>query len=462
MNTIDDITLEISDSSSPSKLNQKKLEKISREIENEIMNFKDHRILEVIVGGSFAKGTWLENDTDIDFFVMIESTVERKEFEEIGKSVGLFALRKYKPYLRYSEHPYVEGIVEGIVDGIDEGIRINIVPCYKVEKNKWKSAADRSPFHTIFMQTSLNGYLKGQVRVLKKFLKSIGIYGSQISVSGFSGYVTEVLVLKYGSFRDVLETFADLKSNYIISLESLNEKAIGKFDSPIIIIDPIDSNRNLGAAISSECLAKFVLASRLFLKEPSIEFFKRPRKSSSKIFNSIKSNLLIIEFKIQKRSPDILWGQLKRKLTSISRQLENARFKVIKKICFTDEKEHAVFIFMIEFMDLSKLNVNLGPEIFRKNETNSFIKKRGKGSIMLWTDDMRIVCIEERKKTSIKEHASQIIQKDIESGSRKGATLDLSNGYSVYLGNERGKRKLNGFVSTAIDFMIRDGEFIKQ
>jgi tRNA nucleotidyltransferase (CCA-adding enzyme) len=459
MNTIDDITREISDCSSPSKLNQKKLEKITREIENEIMNFKDNRILEVIVGGSFAKGTWLENDTDIDFFVMIESTVERKEFEEIGKSVGFYALRKYKPYLRYSEHPYVEGIVEGLVDRIVDGIRINVVPCYKVEKNKWKSAADRSPFHTIFMQSSLNDYLKGQVRVLKKFLKSIGIYGSQISVSGFSGYVTEVLVLKYGSFRHVLQTFADLKPNYIISLESLNEKAIGKFDSPIIIIDPIDSNRNLGAAISSECLAKFVLASRLFLKEPSIEFFKRPRKSSSKIINSIKSNLLIIEFKIQKRSPDILWGQLKRKLTSISRQLENARFKVIKKICFTDEKEHAVFIFMIEFMNLSKLNLNLGPEIFRKNETNSFIKKRGKGSIMLWTDDMRIVCIEERKKTSIKEHASQIILKDIESGSRKGATLDLSNGYSVYLGNER---KLNGFISTAIDFMVRDGEFIKQ
>ena len=451
MNTIDDITLEISDSSNPSKSKQNKLEKISKEIENEIMNFKDNRFLEVIVGGSFAKGTWLENDTDIDFFVMIESTVKRKEFEEIGKSVGFYALTKYKPYLRYSEHPYVEGKVDGI--------RINIVPCYKVEKNKWKSAADRSPFHTIFMQSRLNDFLKSQVRVLKKFLKSIGIYGSQISVSGFSGYVTEVLVLKYGSFRNVLQTFADLKPNYIISLESLNEKAIGKFDSPIIIIDPIDSNRNLGAAISSECLAKFVLASRLFLKEPSIEFFKRPRKSSTNIINSIKSNLLIIEFKIQKRSPDILWGQLKRKLTSISKQLENARFKIIKKISFTDEKEHAVFIFMIEFTSLSKLNLNLGPEIFRKDETNSFIKKRGKSSIILWTDDMRIVSIEERKKTSIKEHASQIIQKDIESGSHTGATIDLSNGYSIYLGNER---KLSGFISTAIDFMVRDGEFIKQ
>jgi tRNA nucleotidyltransferase (CCA-adding enzyme) len=451
MNTIDDITLEISDSSYPSKSKQNKLEKISKEIENEIMNFKDNRILEVIVGGSFAKGTWLESDTDIDFFVMIESTVERKEFEEIGKSVGFYALKKYKPYLRYSEHPYVEGKVDGI--------RINIVPCYKVEKNKWKSAADRSPFHTIFMQSRLNDFLKSQVRLLKKFLKSIGIYGSQISVSGFSGYVTEVLVLKNGSFKNVLQTFADLKPNYIISLESLNEKAIGKFDSPIIIIDPIDSNRNLGAAISSECLAKFVLASRLFLKEPSIEFFKRPRKSSTNIINSIKSNLLIIEFKIHKRSPDILWGQLKRKLSSISKQLEIARFKIIKKISFTDEKEYAVFIFMIEFTSLSKLNLNLGPEIFRKDETNSFIKKRGKSSIMLWTDDMRIVSIEESKKTSIKEHASQIIQKDIESGSHTGATLDLSNGYSIYLGNER---KLSGFISTAIDFMVRDGEFIKQ
>ena len=457
MNTIDNITLEISDSSYPSKSKQNKLEKISKEIENEIMNFKDTRILEVIVGGSFAKGTWLESDTDIDFFVMIESTVERKEFEEIGKSVGFYALRKYKPYLRYSEHPYVEGKVD--VKGKVDGIRINIVPCYKVEKNKWKSAADRSPFHTIFMRSRLNDFLKSQVRILKKFLKSFGIYGSQISVSGFSGYVTEVLVLKYGSFKNVLQTFADLKPNYIISLESLNEKAIGRFDSPIIIIDPIDSNRNLGAAISSECLAKFVLASRLFLKEPSIEFFKRPRKYSTNIINSIKSNLLIIEFKIHKRSPDILWGQLKRKLSSISKQLEIARFKIIKKISFTDEKEHAVFIFMIEFTYLSKLNLNLGPEIFRKDETNSFIKKRGKSSIMFWTDDMRIVSIEESKKTSIKEHASQIIQKDIESGSHTGTTLDLSNGYSIYLGNER---KLSGFISTAIDFMVRDGEFIKQ
>lgn len=454
MNSIDEVTRMISETSTPPKSRRNELEKISKEIQKEIMNFNDKRILKVIVGGSFAKGTWLENDTDIDFFVMIEPTVERNEFEELGKSVGFHALKKYSPYLRYSEHPYVEGKVNGKVNGI----RINVVPCYKVQLNKWKSAADRSPFHTIFMETKLNEFLKSEVRVLKKFLKSIGIYGSQISVSGFSGYVTEVLILKYGSFRNVLQTFAELTPNYIVSLDSPDQSLIEKFRSPITIIDPIDSNRNLGAAISAECLAKFVLASRLFLKAPSTKFFMTSSRFNTKIVSDIKSNLLIIDFKIQIRSPDILWGQLKKRLTSISKQLANAGFEIIKKFCYTDEQEHATFIFMIKYTNLSKINLNVGPKIFLKNETDSFIKKRGEKSIMTWTDDMTIVSIEEREKTSIKEHTNQIIQNDIESGKPIGISLDLKNGYSIYIGNEK---KLSSFISNAINQMVRDGEFIR-
>jgi tRNA nucleotidyltransferase (CCA-adding enzyme) len=450
MNTIDDVIQKVSKSSFPSKLKQNMLERISKEIQDEIMNFQDKRILKVIVGGSFAKGTWLENDTDIDFFVMIEPTVERKEFEDLGKSVGFYALKNYTPYLRYSEHPYVEGKVDEI--------RINVVPCYKVQKNNWKSAADRSPFHTIFMQTNLNEFLKSEVRVLKKFLKTVGIYGSQISVSGFSGYVTEVLVLKYGSFRNVLQIFAELTPNYIVSLDSPDEKVIEKFESPIIIIDPIDINRNLGAAVSADCVAKFVLASRLFLKAPSTKFFIKSNTSNGKIISHIKSNLLIIDFKIHRRSPDILWGQLNKKLNSISKQLANAGFEIIKKFCFTDEQECAVLIFMIEFTNLPKINLNVGPKVFLKKETDSFIEKRGKKSIMTWTDDMRIVCINDRKNMSIKKHTSQIIQKDIESGNHTGISLDLKNGYSMYFGNER---KLSNFITSAVEHMVRDGEFIR-
>ena len=450
MNSTEKAIEKISESSAPSKSGQKKLAKISNDIKNEILNFKDKRILKVTLGGSFAKGTWLDNDTDIDFFVMIEQTVDRKEFEELGKKVGYHALKKYKPYLRYSEHPYVEGKVDGI--------RVNIVPCYKVEKNRWKSAADRSPYHTDFMQKMLNEFLKSQVRVLKLFLKSIGTYGSQISISGFSGYVTEVLILKYGSFRNVLQTFAELVPNYVVSIDTPDEKIISKFKSPIIIIDPIDANRNLGAAISADCVAKFVLASRHFLKDPSFEFFKVSHKPNAKTISQIKSNLLVVEFKIQRRSPDIIWGQLKRKLASISKQLENARFEIIKTFCFTDEQERAAFIFMSEVAKLPKLTVNDGPEIFLGAETDAFIKKRKSKSIIMCTEGMRIMSIEETEKRPIKEHTSAIIEKDINSGAKTGIALDLSKGYSIYLANER---VLNSFVSTAINHMVRDGEFIR-
>jgi tRNA nucleotidyltransferase (CCA-adding enzyme) len=164
--------------------------------------------------------------------------------------------------------------------------------------------------------------------------------------------------------------------------------------------------------------------------------------------------LLIIDFKIQNRSPDILWGQLNKKLTSISKQLSITGFEIIRNFCFTDEGERAVLIFMIKFPNLSKINLNLGPKIFLKSETDSFIKKRIKKSIMIWTDDMRIVSIEQRKMTSIKQYARQIIQNDIDSGSHNGISLDLKNGYSIYMGNER---KLSSFIYSAIDQMVSNG-----
>ena len=114
---------------------------------------------------------------------------------------------------------------------------------------------------------------------------------------------------------------------------------------------------------------------------------------------------------------------------------------------------------MIEFTNLPRITVNRGPQIYLRTETDSFINKRGKKSIMIWTDSNRIVTIERTKNMSIKEHANRIIQNDIGSGSHGGITSDIKKSYSIYLGNER---KLSNFVSTAISHMVHDGEFIGQ
>ena len=90
-----------------------------------------------------------------------KNTSEEK-FEKISKRIGFDALKKYLPYVRYSQHPYVEARIGNT--------KINVVPFYDVKIGEWKSAADRSPFHTKFMEKSLTPKMRNEVKVLKIFI----------------------------------------------------------------------------------------------------------------------------------------------------------------------------------------------------------------------------------------------------------------------------------------------------
>ncbi len=50
-------------------------------------------------------------------------------------------------------------------------------------------------------------------------------------------------------------------------------RSLKKFDSFLIILDPIDNNRNLGTAISPVSVGTFIKSSRKFLKNPTSDFF---------------------------------------------------------------------------------------------------------------------------------------------------------------------------------------------
>src|SRR5919112_1705559 len=225
---------------------------IKNQIKNFILNDKKYSIVtDVVFGGSFAKGTWLKNEADIDIFVKFNNQTSLEDFEYYGKEIGLESLKNFSPYLRYADHPYVEAYVESV--------KINVVPCFDVEYGIWKSAADRSPFHAIYVINNLDAYKKNQVRLLKKFLRSLNIYGAEISTKGFSGYVSEVLIIKFGSFLSVLDYF----SNFTIDIQK-----VGLIDQSVI--------------------------------------------------DQFSSNILIIEFKFSFRAPDIIWGQLQKTNSSIS------------------------------------------------------------------------------------------------------------------------------------------------
>jgi len=97
------------------------------------------------------------------------------------------------------------------------------------------------------------------------------IYGAKIAKQGLSGYVSEVLILNFGSFENVIKSISGIKEHQIIG------KTSKKFGTSIVIIDPIDKNRNLAAAISNENIGKFVLISRAFKEKPRLILFQNKK-----------------------------------------------------------------------------------------------------------------------------------------------------------------------------------------
>jgi tRNA nucleotidyltransferase (CCA-adding enzyme) len=452
MKSIDSIISQALMHSQPLPDDVEKLTKIAIETKSLVSRYISPKIVDVIFGGSFAKGTWLKDEVDIDIFIKIDKSVNDKEFGRLGEEVGWQSLKVFNPYIRYSDHPYVEAIINGI--------RVNVVPCYDVPKGKWKSAADRSPFHTDYMKNNLDDEKRNQVRLFKMFLKSIGVYGADIATGGFSGYVAEIMILKYGSFEAVLHAMSTIGEEHnVISIEKSDEYSLKNFKSQLIIIDPIDHKRNLGTAISAESIGKLVLAARSFLAKPSFDFFIKKEKKVVGNYKDLYPNLVLVEFNYKKRSPDIIRGQLKRSLNAISRQLELANFRVVRRTCVTDEEKTAAFGFLLESVTLSAYTQKIGPNIFMKEETANFILKNQKKSLITWVDsEMRVSSLVRRKTTNAKHFLKLLLTKEIESsGITRGLVEDIQRLFHLYSGDDR---KINGIAKEAVKDLITSDQRI--
>jgi tRNA nucleotidyltransferase (CCA-adding enzyme) len=426
----------------PTHIQERRIAKVAQEAKTHVDSYVAQLddVVDVVFGGSFAKGTWLPGHADIDIFVKIKPSVGIEKFEEMGREIGSEALKSYGPKLRYSDHPYVEVFVKKV--------RVNVVPCYDVEQGKWQSAADRSPFHTRYISSNFDDEKRRQARLLKKFLKSVGIYGAEISTEGFSGYVSEVLVLKYSSFENLLRAAADWQERQIIAVSDYDSDFVRVSNSSVIIIDPVDSRRNLGTAISPESVAKFMLAARKFLEKPSLDFFKEGKYRRGTI--KLLPNVLVVEFSHEKKSPDIIWGQLKRSLSAIAKQLELAHFEVLRSSCVTDEKSSAALAFLLESITLPPYTKRKGPEVFRRKDTASFLSNRKK-PLASWVDrEMRIAMVIERRATDARKFVKSLL---INHRENSGVSKDLIvNKLQIYSGSDR--KIIKGLAKKAIGDVV--------
>jgi tRNA nucleotidyltransferase (CCA-adding enzyme) len=331
---------------------------------------------EIRVEGSVAKDTWLREEPEIDIFMRVPTTVPRESFGTVCLDIARRATEGFEQIERFAEHPYLEAK--------DDKIRVNVVPCYRVKRGEWISATDRTPFHTDYVKPLLDERKAGEVRLLKRFMKGVGVYGAEIKVGGFSGYLCELLVLNYGSFLEVLRAVGDLKERPIIDYEGHYEgrKEIKKiFEEPLVMVDPVDRGRNVAAAVRNERLDEFVAASRAFLKTPNINFFYPPEVkalNSREVVNKINargSTIVLIRFGGVTAVPDVLWGQLYKSQRSLRKLIQQHDFTVLRDNVWSNEKNLSVLIFEVENRFLPNLKRHLGPPLRKKLDCEKFLQK---------------------------------------------------------------------------------------
>jgi len=347
----------------PSKGEEEEVMEAVSEIEDRISIGAKKRGLavEIMLVGSIAKGTYLKNSLDIDIFILFPSEYSKDEMREHSLNIGKEVLQDWK--VKYAEHPYIRGKYGKY--------EVDIVPCYKINNpSERMSAVDRTPFHTEYIRKNLKN--KNEVRLLKQFLKGIGCYGAEIKVQGFSGYLAELLVLKYGSFRDVLKNSQDWRGKVVLSLNGADDTS---FPERFVFIDPVDSSRNVAAALSPQKLEFFIFAAGEYLENPKIEFFF-PKEVTPFPLSKIKEDIRgFIGICIPRPDliDDILYSQVKKATKSMEKFFRENDFDVVESLYYVNSR--IMIMVKLDEKKISEYKTHIGPPEKKGEHVEAFLSK---------------------------------------------------------------------------------------
>ena len=326
--------------------------------------------------GSYAKDTWLSGEVDLDLFILFDLEYAIDEALSQGlRAAKLIASKLKAPWREcYAAHPYIEATVNGIT--------VDLVPGFKVEKaSEVRTPVDRTRLHTLYVLKNMPRSLRDDVRLLKRFMKGVGVYGAEVRVQGFSGYMCELLILAYGSFLEALRHVAKWKPYRVtIDIEGYfsEGKVPDKMVSPLVVVDPVDPGRNAAAAVSEESMYRIIAASRQFLVRPSMRFFFQehtcPSVSELKAMISERGTYVFaLRFPRPPYPEEIVWGQLRRSERGIRKFVERLGvevYGVASWIC--DDK--ALLLVEVPVSQLPSVELHMGPPVGSPEEQRFILK----------------------------------------------------------------------------------------
>ncbi len=343
--------------------------------------------------GSFAKDTFISGSFDLDVFVFFPKSLGRNWVLEESKGVLERCLGGLPYKVDYAQHPYLTVVLLGL--------EANVVPVLRVDRpGETRLAVERTPFHTRYVRSRLTGDLKRDVRLFKSFLKGVGVYGAEVRVGGFSGYLAELIVIHYGGFIEALEAISRWRPPVTVDMEwgSSRDELLGKFrDAPLVWVDPVDPSRNAGAAVRMESLARLVLASKRFFEKPCDCFFHYAAgKDAPVIPDKTCGAVLVYRLELTGLPEQTVYGEMRRLESTVRGFLRGHGYRVVYTGSATDLTGTVVIAVEVD-SEKPTIIADSGPEPWRKGAMN-YVNKRLGEDMPVWIGwDGRLYSYRRRK-----------------------------------------------------------------
>jgi tRNA nucleotidyltransferase (CCA-adding enzyme) len=318
------------------------------------------------LGGSGAKNTWLKNTHDIDIYVKFNYAKYKDKSNKLSDILHKVLKKSFSKVDR----------IHGSRDYFQishKGYTLEIVPILAITKpEQSKNITDFSIFHVKYVTDKIkkNPKLANEIRVSKVFARANRFYGAESHIGGFSGYVLELLVSKYGSFLKFANAVSIWKSNTVIgNKKEAEELNWAKKQSPLILIDPVQPERNAAAALSTKQYDHIISICKKFISSPKLEHFEIQPVDINKLQK--KGNLTIIEVKPLKAKKDIAGAKALKAFEFLVKHLDP--FEVIDSFFEYDDKT-ATYYISTKKTEIPQEYIHYGPPLNFKKEIVAFKK----------------------------------------------------------------------------------------
>ena len=213
----------------------------------------------------------------------------------------------------------------------------------------------------------------------------------------------EVLIAEHKSFLNLIKAASRWKQGIVIDPEKHGTKHIDESKlSSLIVVDPVQKNRNAAAALSEKKFNEFIELAKAFLRNPSKEFFAK------KDFNidEIKSAAVVRVTPLDGKK-DIVGAKMIKVMEFIKRRLDEEGFEV-KTSDWHWDKDEAYFWYFTKLKSLSLEKKHYGPPI--KEKKNLQIFKRKYSHYPLRNEGSRTYVLLKRKHPHINTFLKELIQ----------------------------------------------------